>query len=279
MIDSKKLIKEYSLTPNKALGQNFLTDVSAVHRICELADCSGKTVLEIGPGLGVLTDALSESAEKVIAVEIDKSMVEILSAILRERKNIRIINADFLKLSKDLIAEEIGGKPFTVAANLPYYITSQIVQKLIHSELPITRMVLMMQKEASEHFTAEPRTKCYTAQSVLTQRYYNVSSQFKLTPSCYYPEPTVNSAVLLFERNEIAYDRFFEKFVKAAFSMRRKTLRKNLAQFTSKNDMPQLFDRAGLSSDCRAEELTVEQFALLAEACKDAFSLSGPEDM
>ncbi|MBQ3938079.1 MAG: ribosomal RNA small subunit methyltransferase A [Clostridia bacterium] len=268
MIDSKKIIKEAGLDPNKALGQNFLIDESALSGICELACPGGQNVLEIGPGIGALTDRLAESAKLVLAVEIDGNMVELLSKTLAAHNNVRIVHSDFLRMKNSAILDGFGGEAFTVAANLPYYITSEAAMKLIDSDLPINRMVLMMQKEAAEHFIAAPRAKCYTPVSVISQRYYTVSQCMKLTPASYYPEPAVDSAVLLFERNGCAYDRDFSRVVKTAFSMRRKTLRNNLSKIVPKDTVPVILEDALLSPSARAEELSPEDFSRLAECVK-----------
>lgn len=267
MIDSKQLIKQYGLNPNKALGQNFLIDENALERILELADCSGKRVLEIGPGLGVLTDALSRSAERVVCVEIDSKMCELLNETLAGSENVSVINADILKVKTEQLGELLGAG-FIVAANLPYYITSQTAMKLIDSPLEIAHMVLMMQQEAAEHFLAAPKQKCYTAVSVVAQHYYAISEQLKLPPSCYYPEPSVHSSVLVFKRKSVPYEPGFSRLVKAAFSMRRKTLRNNLSSLFDKSAVPAVIAQAGLTEACRAEELSADDFERLFEAAK-----------
>lgn len=269
MIDSKKLIKEYELNPNKALGQNFLIDENAIRTIAELAHCDGMPVLEIGPGLGALTDELSLRASSVIAVEIDKNMVELLSSILADRGNIHIINRDFLRFPEKELTDAMGGLPFVVAANLPYYITTPAALRLIDSPLPIQRMVLMMQEEAAAHFTAGPRAKQYTPLSVLCACYYNVRSELHLPPSCYYPEPAVHSVVLSFERNEKPFDPSLSSLVKASFAMRRKTLRNNLSAFIPKDAVPSVIEKAGLPASCRAEELTPGDFVRLNDAVNE----------
>lgn len=267
MIDSKKLIKEYGLTPNKALGQNFLVDESALNAIKQLGASSGKNVLEVGPGLGVLTDALAENAKSVCAVEIDSAMVGLLNKTLSHHENIRVINKDFLRMKQSELRSLFDGNPFIVTANLPYYITSQAAMKLIDSDLPIERLVLMMQQEASAHFVAAPRSKCYTPVSVLSQRHYSVSTKLELAPSSYYPEPAVHSVVLLFERNEAVYDPFFSRVVKSAFLMRRKTLRNNLSQIVPKQFVQAVIEQASIDPSARAEELSVDDFVRLSESC------------
>lgn len=268
MIDSKRIIKEAGLDPNKALGQNFLVDEAALDAICELACPDGQNVLEIGPGIGALTDKLAGSAKLVLAVEIDRNMVELLSKTLCEHENVRVIQSDFLRMKNSAILDVFGGEEFIVAANLPYYITSEAAMKLIDSELPIRRMVLMMQKEAAEHFIAAPRTKCYTPVSVISQRYYTVSLCMKLSPASYYPEPAVDSAVLLFERNGNAYDREFSIVVRTAFSMRRKTLKNNLMKIAPKETVPAMIENAQLLPSARAEELSPDDFLRLTESVK-----------
>ncbi len=268
MIDSKKIIRELGVEPNKALGQNFLIDEPALERMVEAAEAKGKNVLEIGPGLGVLTDALANEAKRVAAVEIDSKMAAVLTDTLREHANTVIVNRDFLKLPIRDIEALFGGESFTVCANLPYYITSEAAVKLIDSHLSIDRMVLMMQKEAADHFLAGPKQKCYTAVSVISQHYYSVSELMQLSPSSYYPEPAVHSCVLLFERKTHEYDPLYSKTVKAAFSMRRKTLKNNIANLVGKAFAAEVIESAGLSYSARAEELTSDDFMRLSDAVK-----------
>ena len=265
MIDSKELIKEYGLTANKALGQNFLVDENALNSIVELSCCVDRNVLEIGPGLGALTGELLKRAKKVVCVEIDSVMCELLLKTLSGSENLEIINRDILKVKNDELSERLG-VGFTVCANLPYYITSDTAMKLIDSDLSIERMTLMMQQEAAEHFLALPRQKCYTPVSVIAQRYYDISEQLKLSPSSYYPEPAVYSSVLVFKRNQKQYDPAFSRLVKTAFSMRRKTLRNNLASLYDKALVPDIIERAELAPSCRAEELNCADFERLLEA-------------
>lgn len=265
MIDSKKLIKEYGLTANKALGQNFLVDENAILSIVELSECSGKSVLEIGPGLGALTGELIRSAKNVVCIEIDSAMCELLKKTLDGAENLDIVNRDILKVKNDELSSLLG-EGFTVCANLPYYITSDITMKLADSALCISRMTLMMQQEAAEHFLASPKQKCYTPVSVISQRYYSICEKLRLSPSSYYPEPAVHSSVLVFKRNEKPYDPAFSRLVKTAFSMRRKTLRNNLASLYDKSLVPAIIERAGLAPSCRAEELTVSEFEALLDA-------------
>ena len=169
MTDSKEMIKKLGLTPNKALGQNFLIDTEAISRIAVLADCQGENVLEIGPGLGALTSALSEKAKNLLAVEIDRTLVGILADEFADKRSVQLICSDFLKVPPAKISDAFGGEPFTVAANLPYYITSPICMRLIESGLPVKRMVLMVQVEAAERFFAAPRDVYYGPLSIVSR--------------------------------------------------------------------------------------------------------------
>ncbi len=271
MIDSKKLLKEYGLTANKALGQNFLVDEAALAEIAALAQCEGKSVLEIGPGLGALTDELAKRAKKVVCVEIDAAMCALLEKTLDGAQNVAIINRDILKVKNAELAALLGGS-FTVCANLPYYITSDTAMKLIDSDLPVERMVLMMQREAAEHFLAVPKQKCYTAASVIAGRMYEISEALRLPPSSYYPEPTVHSSVLVFKRSGKPYESAYSTLVRTAFAMRRKTLANNLASLYEKALVPAMIERAGLSPSCRAEELASADFELLLRSARAVLS-------
>lgn len=264
MIDSKKLVKELGIIPNKALGQNFLVDEAALSGICELACRGGYPVLEIGPGLGALTYELSMNAPQVVAVEIDKTMVEALNKVLSGRENVKVINRDFLKLKRDELLESVGNRPFSVAANLPYYITSQICMMLIESDLPIRRMVLMMQEEASERFFAKPGSKNYGPLTILSRYLFDVSPAFHLTPTAYYPAPDVNSVVLVFERNANPFPAQMPKILRAAFSMRRKTLQNNMLALAPKPAAIEIIEKSGLPPSIRAETLTPDDFMRLS---------------
>lgn len=268
MIDSKKLITEYGIKPNKALGQNFLVDSSAIAGIASAADCNGLPVLEIGPGLGALTNELADSASFVAAVEIDSQMAAVLSSVLSGKDNVKVINKDFLRMKQDEIASLFSGNEFVVAANLPYYITSDASMKLIDSPLKIVRMVLMMQKEAAAHFTAVPGEKCYTPVSVLSQHYFDISPLMTLSPSSYYPEPAVDSVVLVFESRNNQFSRELSKVVKAAFSMRRKTIKNNIAQLVPKELLNTVFEQAEIDPASRAETLNEKDFLRLESAIK-----------
>lgn len=268
MTGVKDAIAEYGLKPNKALGQNFLTDEAAIGRIVSNAVSPGLPILEIGPGLGAITRPLAESGLPLIAVELDSVLCGILETGLPE--NAKVINADFLKSDLKKIHEELGGGEIVAVGNLPYYITSPICMRLIQSGLPIKRMVLMMQKEASNRFTAGPGDKNYVPLTVLSSYLFDVSPLFELSPASYFPQPEVSSAVLCFDRKKKALPEGFSSLVKCAFAMRRKTLLNNLSALgLSKAETSALIERAGLSPSSRAETLSVADFARLAELISD----------
>lgn len=260
----RDLITEYGLTPNKALGQNFLVDDSATELIVRTAAEPGLALLEIGPGLGALTFPLAETGLPLAAVELDKALAQILRGRLPER--VHILNADFLKVRDAELAALPGfSEGVSVAANLPYYVTSPICMRLVLSELPVRRMTLMMQKEAAERFLAGPHDKNYVPLTVLAQWLFDVTPILELSPASYWPQPDVSSAVLRFDRSENELPAAMPRLVKAAFAMRRKTLVNNLCALgLTKSVAAELLGAAGISPGARAEELSPEDFARLA---------------
>lgn len=268
MLNSKDMLTEMGLRPNKALGQNFLIDASALSRIAESADCHGMPVLEIGPGLGALTNELIQTASKLLAVEIDRRMADALMLQFQTQPNLKIVCRDFLKYSDEEIAAELGISQIVVAANLPYYITSPICSRLLESQLPIRRMVLMMQDEAADRFTAKPKAKNYGPLSILAQYLYDVSVVSKLSPAAYYPAPDVNSTVLLFERNANVMPAKLPKVLRAAFAMRRKTLLNNMLGIMPKEAALSVIEQAELEPGVRAEALEADDFVRLAMAAE-----------
>ena len=258
MKSSRELITEYSLTPNKALGQNFLTDESAIGRIVAAAAEPGLPLIEIGPGLGALTFPLAETGLPLAAVELDSVLAGILSKELPA--NARVFNADFLKCDLEAIHASLDGGELTAVGNLPYYVTSDIVNRLVTCRLPIRRMVLMMQKEAAERFTAEPGEKNYVPLTVLSRLKYEIKPLIELSPASYWPQPEVSSAVLVFESRGAELPESLPKVVKAAFAMRRKTLANNLCALGYKQaEATELIEELGLPPSVRAEALTPAQ--------------------
>lgn len=252
---------------SKGLGQNFLTDASVLEKISDAA--SGVDgVLEIGPGFGVLTKVLSRNYKKVVSVEIDKSLMNVLSYTLDECKNVKIINEDFMKLNLNkLMAEEFESKKISVAANLPYYITTPIVTELIEGKYNLKNIVVMVQKEVAERFCAKPGTKEYGAISVLCAYYTKPEIICKVPASSFFPAPKVDSAVVCMrvcdEPNvKVKDEKLFFRIVKASFAQRRKTLLNCLANGfgTNKADIEKILIEAGIEPSIRGEKLGIDEF-------------------
>ena len=266
-MDVKAELSLYGIVPNKALGQNFLADERAICAILDAADVGDKNVLEIGPGLGALTLPLSERANKVLAVEIDKRMADILAEKTADIENVEIINADFLKVKDDMLSEKLGC--FSVVANLPYYVTTPIAMKLLTSGLDIRSMTLMMQREATVHFTAEKGTKQYSPLCIMCEYLYDITEVTELSPQSYYPQPDVYSKVLHFASKgaDLTRVKSLSRILTAAFSMRRKTIRNNLCNLgISKDEVKKLLDECGIEAGRRAEQLDLDDFIKMADA-------------
>lgn len=273
----KQIAADYGFVFKKGLGQNFLTSQSILEEIAEAADIEDRGVLEIGPGFGVLTNELCKKAKKVVALEIDERLIPILADTMAEYDNLKVINKDCLKTDmKALIEEEFGGEKISIAANLPYYITTPIITSLIEARLPINNMVVMVQKEVAERIQAKPSTKDYGALSVLC-RYYTDPEIVTIVPAgLFVPPPKVDSAVLkmhfLSEPSvKVKDEKMFFRTVKAAFSQRRKTLLNCLASNFSfgKEKLAEIMESAGIDPKRRGETLSLDEFARLSDALGD----------
>jgi len=264
--DIKALLQQEGLTPNKALGQNFLADEGAARRIAEASGAVEYPVLEIGPGLGALTEMLLSVSPFVTAVEIDAAMVRVLQKRFGESSKFSLLHEDFLKTDLSSLSALQSG--CAVAANLPYYVTTPICMKLLTSSLPIKSMALMLQKEAADRFFAQPSSRQYGPLSVLARHYYDVSPLMSLSPQSYYPQPEVDSSVILLTRKEDAEELpFLPRTLDAAFAMRRKTMLNNIkAAGFSKEETEALLTEAGIAPSARAEALPIEAFVQLASA-------------
>lgn len=269
----KRIAAKYGFTFKKGLGQNFLTSQSILEEIAEAAE-PDEGVLEIGPGFGVLTNELAKRAEKVVALEIDDRLIPVLADTLSEHKNVKIINKDVMKVDlRALINDEFGGKHISIAANLPYYITTPIITTLIESELSLKNLVVMVQKEVAERIQAKPSTKAYGALTILCQ-FYTDPEIIKIVPAgLFMPPPNVDSAVLRMRfldepRVKVKDRELFFKTVKAAFSQRRKTLLNCLASGfgIGKDVLSEIMSDAGIESGRRGETLDMDEFAALADA-------------
>lgn len=271
----RQVLSENNIAPNKALGQNFLIDPQAVEQILSALGGRCQSLLEIGPGLGALTEGLCKRADHVVAVEKDAMMVRLLSERLKEEKRLLILHQDFLEV--DLGRLE-GEAPWAVAGNLPYYVTTPIVIKLLCTSLPISHMVLMLQKEAAQRFFAKPGDKNYTPLTVLSQLGYEARTLCTLSPHSYWPQPEVDSAVVCLKARGQAHPVGFEPFLQAAFSMRRKTLANNLSSLgTERAVTQQVLQELGLKSDARAESLTPQQLLAVYHAVESEKDGKNPD--
>ena len=264
--ETKKLLQEFGLTPNKALGQNFLCDDAAVSTILDAAEIDGENVLEIGPGLGALTLPLSRRAKNLVSVEIDAAMYRVLSQRLKDAQNTLLLHGDFLKFDFQMLPVAFLHEGFHVAANLPYYVTSPICMALLSGGYPIRSMTLMLQKEAAERFFAAPSSRVYGPLSVLSQYGYTIKKVLSLSPSSYYPEPEVDSVVIrLVKKEDAPFFNALPPLLHAAFAMRRKTLFNNLKPlFESREALYEALQACGIDAGARAEALSPADFARLA---------------
>lgn len=261
------ILHRFKLRADKKLGQNFLIDENIVRNIVTAAELSDKdTVLEVGPGIGTLTQGLAESGASVVAVELDKRLLPVLDTTLEGYDNVRIVNGDILQVD---IMQTVGVYEFKVCANLPYYITTPIIFALLEKRLPMERLVAMVQKEVAERMAAKPGGKDYGALSVAIQYYTEPEIAFIVPPSSFIPAPSVDSAVIVCKRREkppveVCDEALFFRVVKAAFSLRRKMLNNSLKNMGIKGEqVAKWLELAGVDGKRRAETLSLEDFAAL----------------
>lgn len=258
---------------SKALGQNFLINPSVCPRMAALsgaADCAG--AVEVGPGIGVLTWELSQVAKKVVSIELDKRLLPVLDETLADCDNVKILNADVMKLDlRRMIEEEFPGGEVAVCANLPYYITSPVIMRLLEERLPVTSITVMVQKEAAERLCAHPGERACGAVSAAVWYYAEPEILFQVSRGSFMPAPNVDSAVIRLRIRrtppvEVADEPFFFRVVRAAFAQRRKTAVNSIANTLgrSKQAVAAAFDAACVPQNARAEALTLEDFAALA---------------
>ena len=264
------VVKRFGLRMNKRLGQNFLVRRSVVDAIAEAADLQPQEpVLEIGPGIGTLTQALAESDAAVTAVELDEHLLPVLAATLEHYPNVKVVHGDILRID---IEELMGAGPFKVCANLPYYITTPIIMKLLEQRLPITRLVVMVQKEVAERMTAAPGSKIYGALSVSVQYYTKPSIILDIPPKAFLPPPEITSAVVALDVREkppvsVLEEKRFFQVVKAGFSQRRKTFANTLrAAGLAREQVEAILASADIDGKRRGETLSLEEFARVADA-------------
>ena len=265
------VLQKYHFNFQKKFGQNFLIDTHVLERIIEAAGITKDDfVLEIGPGIGTMTQYLCENAREVTAVEIDQNLIPILADTLSAYDNVTVINEDILKLDIVKLAEEKNaGKPIKVVANLPYYITTPIIFALLEKRLPMERLVAMVQKEVAERMAAKPGSRDYGALSVAIQYYTEPEIAFIVPPTSFIPAPAVDSAVIVCKRRseppvKVCDEALFFRIVKAAFSLRRKMLSNSLKNMGINSEQcSQWLQRAGVDGKRRAETLSLEDFAAL----------------
>ena len=272
---TKEVVQKHNFKFSKSLGQNFLIDTNVIDRILEGARVKeGDYVIEVGPGIGTLTKEMGRSAEKVVAIEIDKTLIPILEETLEDFPNIEVINQDILKVNvQELVKEKLNGGPVKLVANLPYYITTPIVMKFLEEDIPVTDIVVMVQKEVADRMNAVPSTKDYGALSVAVQYYCDTEIVAKAPRHMFIPQPNVDSTVIgLHVREERKYpvdnEDIFFKTVKASFGQRRKTLLNSLGGlgFLSKDQIKEALKEANIDEKRRGETLSIEEFATLANA-------------
>ena len=279
---TRAILERHGFTFKKSFGQNFLTDTNILQKIVDTAEIDKKiNVIEIGPGIGALTEFLAESAAEVMAFEIDDRLVPILADTLRDFDNVTVVNQDILKVDLAQYIAEFKNPdlPVKVVANLPYYITTPILMHLIESGIPFSEFVVMMQKEVADRISAEPNTKSYGSLSIAVQYYMTAKVAFIVPRTVFVPAPNVDSAILKMVRRdqpavEVQDEKFFFKVSKASFVHRRKTLWNNLTSHFGKSEETKVkltaaLEQAELSPSVRGEALTLADFARLADALKE----------
>lgn len=274
----KQILADSGFRFSKSLGQNFLISDSVLEDMIYSAGIDDTSnVLEIGPGFGTLTQQLCLHAKKVVSVEIDETVIPILKDNTAEFDNLTIINGDIMKTDiKKLISEQFGNEEVKVVANLPYYITTPIIMALLEQELPISMLVIMIQKEVADRIAAKPCTKDYGALTVAVNFYCEPSVICNVPASCFIPPPKVSSSVIMLTMREkpaveVKDKKKYFSVVKAAFGQRRKTLLNALANSGvagSKEDVAELLQSVGIEPGRRGETLSLEEFALIANACE-----------
>jgi len=275
-----EVIQKYEFKFQKKFGQNFLIDTHVLDKIIRAANITKEDmVLEIGPGIGTMTQYLAEAAGKVIAVEIDKNLIPILEETLGDYDNVRVINEDVLKVDlKKLADEENGGRPVKVVANLPYYITTPIIMGLFENGVPLDSITVMVQKEVADRMQTGPGNKDYGALSLAVQYYAEPYIVANVPPNCFMPRPKVGSAVIRLTRHEkppveVKDEKLMFEIIRASFNQRRKTLANGLnnsanLNFT-KEKITEVIEKLGKGASIRGEALTLEEFAKLANLLSD----------
>lgn len=277
-VRTQEILKKYGFSFKKSLGQNFLIDPNILRNIVGHADLTkNSAAIEVGPGIGALTEHLARQAGKVVSFEIDQRLLPVLEDTLSPYDNIEIIHSDILKANvKEVIDKELAGyDDIMVVANLPYYVTTPILMKLLMEDLPLRGLVVMMQKEVADRISAKPGTKAYGSLSIAVQYYMQAEIAMIVPKTVFMPQPNVDSAVLRLIRHDappvqVKDEDFFFKVTKAAFAQRRKTLLNNLQSQlpngkANKEAILVALDSAGIEPTRRGETLSIEEFGKLAD--------------
>jgi 16S rRNA (adenine1518-N6/adenine1519-N6)-dimethyltransferase len=276
-----EILQKYQFNFQKKYGQNFLIDTRVLEEIIGAAGVGREDfVLEIGPGIGTMTQYLAEAAREVVAVEIDDHLIPILNDTLRAYDNVEILHADILKVDINRLAQEKnGGRPIKVVANLPYYITTPIIMGLFESHVPIDSITIMVQKEVADRMQVGPGTKDYGALSLAVQYYAKPEIVVQVPPSCFMPQPKVGSAVIRLTRHEappvdVRDEKLMFQIIRASFNQRRKTLANGLSNFPQigldKEQITACITALSVPATIRGEALTLEQFARLSNLIYEA---------
>lgn len=272
-----EVLQKYNFAFQKRFGQNFLIDTHVLEKIIAASQISKEDfVLEIGPGIGTMTQYLAEYAREVAAVEIDNTLIPILKDTLKDWDNVTVINDDILKVDiRKLALERNGGKPIKVVANLPYYITTPIIMGLFENRVPVDSITIMVQKEVADRMQVGPGTKDYGALSLAVQYYAKPEIVANVPPNCFMPRPKVGSAVIRLERYEkppveVSNEKLMFRIIRASFNQRRKTLvngLKNSQELSySREEIEEVLNECGIPLNIRGEALTLAEFASLANA-------------
>ena len=277
-----EVLQKYNFAFQKRFGQNFLIDTHVLDKIIEASQITRDDfVLEIGPGIGTMTQYLAEAAREVVAVEIDKTLIPILeNDTLKDWDNVTVINEDILKVDIAALAQEKnGGKPIKVVANLPYYITTPIIMGLFESHVPVDNITVMVQKEVAERMQAGPGSKDYGALSLAVQYYADPYIVANVPPNCFMPRPNVGSAVIRLQTHEdppvkVKNEKLMFGIIRASFNQRRKTFQNSVSHDPglgiSKELIAENLEKMGLSATIRGEALSLQQFAEFADLVEEA---------
>lgn len=263
----KELLSRNGLNPLKKFGQNFLIDQNIVNKIAEAASPENSSVLEIGPGLGALTNALCLREKKVVAVEIDRGLVRLAEETQSEHKNLTVIEEDFLNINLEELAGKYFGGSFYVCGNLPYYITAPIIMKVLESKTPVLALTAMVQKEVAERLSAKPGQTDYGIITATVDYFGGAQTLFTVSKNCFYPAPKVDSAVIKInvdksKDKEVPFGEY-GKVVKAAFAMRRKTILNNLKAIFGNNAL-RVLTECNINPAARAQDLSCSEFINIA---------------